>query len=365
MEEVHVVAPHAPANTPFFVKLYGPPMASIDLGLPQIRPYGGECARLVDIFGDVFQTMNNGGVFKVEVCGDLNKPKSCFSQNFKVKEWGGGEGGAGGAGGAGGEGGAGGHEEPLLGKLHVIKSYAGDPSIGGDVELSGWHVDLEASDGTVVPLETPVEIDLLPGTYTVTERRAKESNWYNSTETFKVVEITAGATTEVEFRNYCTRKPGGHTMGWWQNKNGEADMRTDLAGDLDALNALNLKNGQGNDQDFALNDYAGFKAWIKGAKANPMAYMLSTQLATMVLATRHGYTDPSVYVGKDETGTWIQGDGLVAWADRLLYAFDKNRPDANKSAEGKVKDLIDEINNGAKSYLQPVHDPDGCPYTFD
>lgn len=357
LEEVHVLAPRAPAKTEFFVKLYGPPLATVDLGIPQVLiPYGGECASLVEIFGDVFGTMNNGGVYKVEVCGDLDEPRSCFSQNFKINESEG-EGGAGGGG-------------PTMGTLLVDKYYyvnEGDPTeaipAGEQGEaLEGWRIDLTDEDGDTVSYPTPVEVYLEPGTYTVTERMPNESNWRAGTVLTYEVVIEAGETVQVKFGNYCERSPGGHTLGWWQNKNGEADMRTDLAGDLGALDALHLKNLSGDDQDFGPTDYAGFKSWLKGAKGNPMAYMLSAQLSSMVLAMRHGYTDGAVYVGRDGDGNWLLPGGLVTWADQLLSEFQRSTPDANKAEETRVKDWIDAVNNG-RSFAQPTGEH--CPYSFD
>lgn len=348
--DVHVIAPRASAGMQFQVRLSSPSQRVVDLGLPQLAPYDGSCTALVDLFGGALLAVAPGG-YKVEVCLDPSAPNTCGSQNFQVRA-------------------ASEEPEPWMGTLVIRKFYdanedglPNDPA-PGDTEpqwLEGWAMEIhpEILD-YLVETSSPSTTSLEPGTYTVLERLPNESNWFHVTPRSHEVEIVAGETTEVEFGNACKASPGGHTLGWWQNKNGEAEMRTDLADDLAALNALHLKDLQGADRDFALDDYAGFRAWLKGAKGNPMAYMLSAQLATLVLSMRHGHTDGDVYVGLDGED-WLVAQDLVDRANALLADFDPAAPDANEAEEARIKDWIDAVNNG-RSFTQPT--PALCPFTF-
>jgi len=71
------------------------------------------------------------------------------------------------------------------------------------------------------------------------------------------------------------------TLGWWKNS-GNSSI---TAGDLTALRALNLRNGNGTNFDPTTN--AQVKTWLGNATATNMAYMLSAQFATMTLNIRH------------------------------------------------------------------------------
>ena len=89
--------------------------------------------------------------------------------------------------------------------------------------------------------------------------------------------------TGLDFGNLCLGAGGGHTLGFWSNKNGQA--RFD-AGDLAAMVALNLRNANGT--AFNPTSYSGFKSWLLKATATNMSYMLSAQLSAMVLNVREG-----------------------------------------------------------------------------
>jgi len=89
--------------------------------------------------------------------------------------------------------------------------------------------------------------------------------------------------TGLDFGNLCLGAGGGHTLGFWSNKNGQA--RFDAA-DLAAMVALNLRNANGT--AFNPTSYSGFKSWLLKATATNMSYMLSAQLSAMVLNVREG-----------------------------------------------------------------------------
>ncbi len=124
------------------------------------------------------------------------------------------------------------------------------------------------------------------------------------------------------FGNLCLGAGGGHTLGFWSNKNGEARFNT---ADLAAMVGLNLRNANGS--AFNPTGYAAFKTWLLKATATNMAYMLSAQLAAMDLNVREGLT---------ATG-FVSGTSLV-------YA-----PGCGNTGEGNafitINDLIAAANN--------------------
>ncbi len=162
-----------------------------------------------------------------------------------------------------------------------------DPS---EPALCGWEVTVYDNEGNPIDtLYTGVEPVcskwLDPGTYTVTE--TIPPGWVNTTLESLSVEIDSGMVEgndkeyDVEFGNVCLGPGGSKTLGYWSNRNGQARFDS---GDLASLVALNLRNADGT--DFDPSSYRVFRSWLLGAQATNMAYMLSAQLAAMVLNMR-------------------------------------------------------------------------------
>jgi len=286
-------------------------------------------------------TTNNGNEYKVWVCTDENFTSSnCKTDNFKVANDG---------------------PPPVQnGEITVRKFYdsnqngSKDP---GEVYLEGWQFVLSGPSVFSNPLLTTFTSEALPGIYTATESATIETNWFNTTNMTLNGLVVDGDTTEIEFGNYCTLTPGGHTKGYWSNKNGQQE---ETAADFVTLTNLHLVNADGSTRDFtaALNiNKKNLNIWLLDANAKNMAYMLSAQLAATKLSVIHGYTNAAVIVD----GTMNVND-LIAYADSLLAA-DGNTPagDSNRAEQGRVKDILDKINNGG-SFIQPT--AAGCPYTF-
>ena len=171
----------------------------------------------------------------------------------------------------------------------------------------------------------------------------------------------------LDFGNYCELTPGGHTLGFWSNKNGQA---LETAADFTRLNGYNLRNANGTDKDFlgALTaNRSALNSWLLGANASNMAYMLSAQMTATDLSVAHSFTDATVYV-----------DGLRNVADEIAYANSllanpiAGGPFAGQNGgvtilstplraeQGRVKTILDQVNNGA-SFIQPV--PCSVSYT--
>lgn len=170
--------------------------------------------------------------------------------------------------------------------------------------------------------------------------------------------------SKIYFGNVCSRTPGGLTLGFWSNKNGQA---LETAADFTALTALNLRNANGSDRDFvaALNpNKSALNSWLLSATATNMANMLSAQLAATVLDVAHGFTNGSILVD----GTKTVNDE-IAYANSLLanpiaagtFAGQNGSVTVASSAlrteQERVKNILDKINNGG-SFIQPS--PDTC-----
>jgi hypothetical protein len=292
-------------------------------------------------------TTNNGNEYKVWVCTDASFTDDnghCKTDNFKVAK-----------------------NPPVVDDavLQVVKFYDSDQDgikDPGEQNLEGWKFDLNGvSPGTSTfsnPLLTSFSQAVNLGTYTATERDTIETNWFASTDKTLSTVVVANGVSTIEFGNYCTLTPGGHTLGFWSNPNGQ---NQETAADFTDLNALCLRNLAGGDQDFTsgtLNtNKKNLNTWILGAKASNMAYMLSGQLAATKLSVNHGYTNASVIV--DGTMNVTQ---LMAYANSLLCADGVTLGgDPNRSEQERVKNILDKINNGG-SFVQPT--AAGCPYTF-
>lgn len=285
-------------------------------------------------------TTNNGNEYKVWVCTD-EQFSQCKTDNFKVSH-------------------NDGPPPTQNGEITVRKFYdanqngSKDP---GEVYLEGWQFVLSGPSTFSNPLLTTFTSEALAGIYTATESATIETNWFATTNMTLNALVADGDTSELEFGNYCTLTPGGHTKGYWSNKNGQQE---ETAADFVTLTNLHLGNFDGSARDFtaALNiNKKNLNTWLLDASAKNMAYMLSAQLAATKLSVIHGYTNPAVIVD----GAMNVND-LIAYADSLLAADSSTLAgDPNRAEQGRVKDILDLINNGG-SFVQPS--AVNCPYTF-
>ena len=134
----------------------------------------------------------------------------------------------------------------------------------------------------------------------------------------------------------CLGGGNGLTLGWWQNRNGQAALTT---ADLCTLTELNLRNANGTDFDpipncppNPTNLNAGKTAlanWLTGANATNMANMLSAQLATMklnVIQPINGKTvdgNALIFAGTAPIGCTVpglSGMGLITVNDLMTAA---------------------------------------------
>ena len=296
-------------------------------------------------------TSNMGGEYKVEISPNEDfSPRK--SDNFKV-EIGDDPGG-----------------EPETGELCVVKFY--DANVNGinddGQELDGWKVVI--ADGITYTRFTPVSIMLDPDDYTVTECAPNEPNWVATTPTSVPVTLEADEKETVEFGNVCLGGGGGHTLGYWSNKNGKATLNDApcmgsncMASELALLSSLCLRTAGGG--DFDPTSYTELRTWLLEGNAVNMAYMLSVQLAAMQLNVEAGFVDGGALVyapgvpGASMLG-FISIDDLIAQANMALCA-DGDTPDgdANRATQEALKDALDAANNN-QNFVQSTP----CPFSF-
>ncbi len=102
---------------------------------------------------------------------------------------------------------------------------------------------------------------------------------------------------DVEFGNLCFGPGGGHTPGFWSNKNGQATINDEpdgMAPEFAMLSELNLVDKKGD--PFVPSSYSEFKGWLLKSDAVNMAYKLSVSLAAMALNVEAGFVNPEALV---------------------------------------------------------------------
>ncbi len=135
----------------------------------------------------------------------------------------------------------------------------------------------------------------------------------------------------------------GRTPGFWRNNNGVAII---VGGSFwDELSALNLVNGQGAAFD-PTGDVQQWRAYLQGAKATNMSYMLSAHLAAMQLNVLSEGVDLGCRV-QSAFGALTIGD-LLFMANQAL-GVDGYTPvgDPNRAYQEQLKNALDAANNNA------------------
>jgi hypothetical protein len=255
--------------------------------------------------------------------------------------------------------------------------------------IPGWRIAIGGSFvGTVITGSLFADANdfasnftktLDPGTYTFTEQQAT-NGWLQTGNTANQTSATGGATaalslkaytvtvpndqpssvSAVYFGNVCRVTPGGRTLGFWSNKNGQA---LETAADFVGLTAMNLRNANGSNRDFTgtlSQNKSALNSWLLSASATNMAYMLSAQLTATYLSVQHGFTNPNVIVD----GTKTVADEIAS-ANSLLanpivggtFNGQNGSSTAGASAlrteQERVKNILDKINN-VGSFIQPT-----------
>lgn len=175
------------------------------------------------------------------------------------------------------------------------------------------------------------------------------------------VTTTAPNITGLIFLNYFCVEGDGRTPGFWSNKNGYKTMNDGgtIQPELDMLNALPLKKGNGSDAP-TFTTHTQFATWLLNGKAVNMAYMLSVHLAAMSLNIEAGFVDPNQVMyapgtaSADANGYATVG-AIVAEAIAALEA-DGYTPsgDPNRALQTALKNALDAGNNNTNWFCAPI-----------
>jgi len=168
---------------------------------------------------------------------------------------------------------------------------------------------------------------------------------------------------DVEFGDLCLGAGGGHTPGYWQNKNGKATF-TEVIGEADAIDLLvnlNLRNEDGS--DFDPSNYNYFKAWLRSSRAVNMAYKLSVSLAAMELNVEAEFVDSDALIYAPGV---IDGTDFITIAELMDAANDALGEDGltlpgneNRDYQEILYKALDDANNNL-NFVQA----EPCPFTY-
>lgn len=254
----------------------------------------------------------------------------------------------------------------LYGAISAEKWYDRDKDgewDGDEPPLAGWKINLTDGVDTWCALtdaDGAVTFpNLLPGTYWVSEEVAPAgSGWV---QTFPEgneyeIELAEGETKGgYLFGNVCeATSAGGYTLGYWSNKNGEANLKA-YGNWQGILTPYNLVDAKGN--AFNPANYAGFRSWLLKADATNISYMLSVQMAATLLNQEVMGADYDG-MGVIVDGVWVSIDDLIVMSDAFLAAnpVTVESGDARKTAEF-YKNIFDGLNNN----MQKIIPFDPCP----
>ncbi|MGQ0795561.1 MAG: hypothetical protein ACT4N5_05175 [Nitrosopumilaceae archaeon] len=222
---------------------------------------------------------------------------------------------------------------------------------GIDQHITNWKISVngEIKNTQYVTFSTPGTV------IKVTELDPVEKNWIATTPKSVTNTMVTGRLTQVQFGNMCIDGGNGEAVGFWANQNGQTIINdnNEVDSELTLLQNLNLKDGTG--ADFDPTSYDELKDWLLGANSENSPYMLSAQLAAMVLNVESGFVLGNSYLESEEPGPsdFIKINTLIEMANNSLAAGDP------KEIQESLKNALEEGNNGG-NYIRPPP----CPFTF-
>lgn len=286
------------------------------------------------------------------------------------------------------------HDEVLESVLGGAKYYDANANglyDSGEVGIAGWKILLMVQlpgEAAAVPVTTFTDASgawslLFPvGTlFTVCEDQPVESCWFQSGPIAGTVvgpatavasagsgpcwtgETVAADTYGLDFFNFCIGGGGGKTLGFWSNRNGQTILNDGggMGSELELLRSFFLRQADG--QAFDPTTYASFRSWLLNASATNMAYMLSAQLAAMVLNVEAAFVSPDALLYDIANDQVISIGDLLEAANAQLAAYPDTRADGADSIQRPwqetLKNLLDGANNN-RNFIQPAP----CAFSF-
>jgi hypothetical protein len=308
-------------------------------------------------------TDNPGGVYILAICRvDAVSPSECKYDAFRIRPG----------------------DDDVFGTVAGGKYYDANTNGSrddGEVGLAGWPIDYV--DGIVGQLLTDsagtFSVQLVADTYTFAEARPLLSPaWIQTGNRRDQSSVTGDASvmlnwdmsydvvvvdnSEVEglwFGNVCVGAGGGHTLGFWSNKNGTALL---TSADFAMLSALSLVGDAG--EAFDPTSKQEFSSWLRRGTATNMAFMLSVQLAAMELNVAHGFVDPDalLYTPAMRSSNVNGFTTVTELLDAAELALAANPVTIAGSSERNyqetLKNALDGANND-RTFAQPT--PATCP----
>jgi MYXO-CTERM domain-containing protein len=243
-----------------------------------------------------------------------------------------------------------------------------------EVGVKAWKITMIGADNVAVSAETDdvgaYSFDSLQaGDYTVCEEYPIQDNWMQTAPLegcYTVLVPTTHGLCMYDFGNLCLGEGGGHTPGYWSNKNGHHNFLGDDDGvsSLALLTSLNLRTAIGG--DFDPLSYGEFDTWLLDSTAVNMAYKLSSHLAAMALNVSIGYVDGAALVyapGAIDVSSlgFITIFDLMAEADGEL-GLHGNTPNGSlyRSYQEALMDALAAANNN-QNYVQS----EACAFGFE
>jgi hypothetical protein len=247
----------------------------------------------------------------------------------------------------------------------------------GDVLVPDWQIKLINSAGQeyVTTTGSSGQVclpNLPPDLYTVVEQFPSNARWYPSTAPEVQVDLRdlGNEMVSVIFGNFCLGAGGGHTHGFWGNKNGAKyamDNPDGVEPELSLLRSLNLRTMDG--ALFEPMNWKSYQAWNKRASGKNMANMLSIQLAAMALNVEVGFVNEDAWVYAPGCGTLGLGDNFITVRELMDKSIDALEDDANgytlsghpqRAYQNCLMKALDDANNN-RGFLQ--RSP--CYYSFE
>jgi hypothetical protein len=154
----------------------------------------------------------------------------------------------------------------------------------------------------------------------------------------------------------------GRGIGFWANKPGRTIAGANDTAWRNELNGHNLVRADGAAYDVPTGGFAtahaDFRSWILGAHATNMAYMLSAQMAALVLNLEFGPMGAHENLHVEWMGNKVPLSGLISDANNLLASDPVAlAQSAARDDQEALKDLFDAINNGAVTVCVPDEEP--------